>query len=75
MRCPQCGYDKAAVVDCRPSGLTTRRRRRCSACDHRFTTYEIMARDLPENVESLSESMTGLKKALGGTRVHSRRER
>jgi transcriptional repressor NrdR len=42
MRCPFCRHDDTQVVDSRVSedGAAIRRRRRCPACDKRFTTYE-----------------------------------
>ena len=40
MRCPQCQNDHSRVVDSRDSGDSVRRRRQCSGCDQRFTTYE-----------------------------------
>jgi transcriptional repressor NrdR len=42
MRCPYCGHQDTTVVETRASdeGDAMRRRRRCSACDKRFTTYE-----------------------------------
>jgi transcriptional repressor NrdR len=42
MRCPFCGTDEDRVIDSRPArdGHAIRRRRACSACGHRFTTYE-----------------------------------
>ncbi len=42
MRCPFCGVTKDRVVDSRMSkdGAMIRRRRECSACLKRFTTYE-----------------------------------
>jgi transcriptional repressor NrdR len=42
MKCPFCGSPDTQVIDSRVSeeGDTIRRRRRCSACDRRFTTYE-----------------------------------
>jgi transcriptional repressor NrdR len=42
MRCPNCGALESAVIDSRPSddGLSVRRRRECTACGKRFTTYE-----------------------------------
>ena len=42
MRCPFCHGDDTQVMDTRVSdeGDTTRRRRRCTSCDKRFTTYE-----------------------------------
>lgn len=42
MKCPFCGYLDTQVKDSRPSedGLTIRRRRFCSECNARFTTFE-----------------------------------
>ena len=42
MRCPYCGNLDDRVVDSRVSkdGKVTRRRRECSRCEARFTTYE-----------------------------------
>lgn len=42
MRCPFCDHDETQVKDSRPSedGSVTRRRRECSACEQRFTTFE-----------------------------------
>ena len=42
MRCPLCTTDDTRVIDSRPSegGYVVRRRRRCSTCGYRFTTYE-----------------------------------
>lgn len=44
MRCPFCGTDEDRVIDSRPArdGHAIRRRRACSACGHRFTTYEAL---------------------------------
>ena len=49
MRCPFCRHDDTQVVDSRVSedGAAIRRRRRCSACDKRFTTYERVELSLP----------------------------
>ena len=42
MKCPFCSHPETQVAETRVSedGLLVRRRRRCSACDKRFTTYE-----------------------------------
>jgi transcriptional repressor NrdR len=42
MRCPQCDATENRVVDTRASrgGRAVRRRRECTVCDARFTTYE-----------------------------------
>ena len=42
MKCPFCAHHETQVVETRISeeGDVVRRRRQCSACDKRFTTYE-----------------------------------
>lgn len=42
MRCPSCLFDDTKVIDSRVSeeGAAIRRRRSCTQCAHRFTTYE-----------------------------------
>lgn len=44
MKCPYCGEQESKVVDSRHSedNLSIRRRRECSNCSRRFTTYEIV---------------------------------
>ena len=54
MRCPFCGADDTRVVDSRlaDEGDQVRRRRRCVACDERFTTYEIAELTMPRVIKS-----------------------
>ncbi len=42
MKCPSCGFDADKVIDSRniKDGSEIRRRRQCSSCNFRFTTYE-----------------------------------
>jgi transcriptional repressor NrdR len=42
MRCPFCAHDDTQVKDSRPTedGASIRRRRQCSSCGARFTTFE-----------------------------------
>ena len=42
MKCPYCNKVETSVIDSRESGdqTTIRRRRSCSSCGKRFTTYE-----------------------------------
>lgn len=44
MKCPFCGDQESKVIDSRHSedGLSIRRRRECTRCQHRFTTYEMV---------------------------------
>lgn len=49
MRCPFCGHNDTQVKDSRPTedNAAIRRRRSCSACGSRFTTFErVQLRDL-----------------------------
>ncbi|WP_233864248.1 transcriptional regulator NrdR [Paraburkholderia adhaesiva] len=53
MRCPFCRHEDTQVVDSRVSedGAAIRRRRRCPACDKRFTTYERVELSMPAVVK------------------------
>ena len=53
MKCPFCAAEETAVVDTRinEEGDIVRRRRRCAACDKRFTTYEKAEIQLPQVVK------------------------
>ena len=54
MKCPFCGSDETQVIDSRvsESGDSIRRRRRCLACQKRFTTYENVELRLPQVVKT-----------------------
>ncbi|HJV70787.1 transcriptional regulator NrdR [Ideonella sp.] len=53
MRCPYCAHVETQVVETRESdeGDVVRRRRRCTKCDKRFTTYERAEIALPAIVK------------------------
>jgi transcriptional repressor NrdR len=53
MRCPFCSHDETQVVETRDSdeGDVIRRRRRCTSCEKRFTTYERAEIALPSVVK------------------------
>ena len=42
MKCPYCGFDDSRVIDSRPTedNNSIRRRRECTQCNSRYTTYE-----------------------------------
>lgn len=40
MRCPFCDFEDTKVIDSRPADGKKRRRRECTNCGKRFTTYE-----------------------------------
>lgn len=44
MKCPFCGFADSRVIDSRPTDefCRIRRRRECTQCGKRFTTYEIV---------------------------------
>ncbi len=53
MRCPFCGADDSKVIDSRllAEGDSIRRRRSCSECNERFTTYETAELTLPRLIK------------------------
>jgi len=73
MRCPKCGCQEDKVIDSRASreGATIRRRRECTKCGHRFTTYEevereglmVLKRDGRHEEFSREKLLSGIKKA------------
>jgi transcriptional repressor NrdR len=74
MRCPHCGDRETRVVDPRDldDSATIRRRRECSACATRFTTYErveaarlvLLKRDGGRQEFDREKLAAGLSKAL-----------
>lgn len=73
MRCPKCGCQDDKVIDSRASkeGATIRRRRLCTGCGYRFTTYEevereglvVLKRDDRREEFSKEKLLSGIKKA------------
>ncbi len=53
MKCPCCSSADTQVIDSRVSeaGDSIRRRRKCAACDKRFTTYETVELRMPQVVK------------------------
>lgn len=54
MKCPFCGHVDTQVIDSRVSedGTSIRRRRRCTTCEKRFTTFETADVRMPQVVKS-----------------------
>lgn len=54
MRCPFCGAQETRVIDSRLSqeGDQVRRRRECTECRERFTTFELAELNMPRVVKS-----------------------
>jgi transcriptional repressor NrdR len=73
MRCPNCKHPDSKVTDSRTvsDGNVVRRRRECSKCNFRFTTYERVERVLPMIVKKdgrresfdRSKALAGMRKA------------
>ena len=54
--CPKCGGRCRSTTDSRPTGAyggAIRRRRECSVCGHRLTTYELPAEQLEADRPSI----------------------
>ncbi len=53
MHCPYCTYSDTKVIDSRliSEGLQTRRRRECSECGERFTTFETAELLMPKVIK------------------------
>ena len=74
MHCPFCQAEDTQVIDSRVSddGDSIRRRRRCLACNKRFTTYETVELRMPQVVKQdgsraefdLDKLRTGFMRAL-----------
>ena len=74
MKCPYCQSPDTQVIDSRVSddGDSIRRRRKCTACSKRFTTYETVELHLPQVVKQdgsraefdLDKLRTGFMRAL-----------
>ena len=74
MKCPFCKSDDTQVIDSRVSddGDSIRRRRKCAACNKRFTTYETVELRMPQVVKQdgtraefdLDKLRTGFMRAL-----------
>ena len=83
MRCPFCTEPETRVIDSRlvGDGDQIRRRRECTACQERFTTYEAAELNLPRVIKSdgrrepyrEEKLRTGLLRALEKRPVPSER--
>lgn len=67
--CPKCSAP-LKVVDSRPTVFmgekTVIRRRCCTVCPHRFTTYEISENNLVKNMDIAEKSVLFAKSILSG---------
>lgn len=51
-----CGHANTVVCDSRPYQSTTRRRRRCTACNRRWTTLEVRVNLEPDKPKLMREA-------------------
>ena len=82
MVCPFCNADDTAVVDSRKNvdGDSIRRRRECSACNTRFTTYEkseieLIVKKRNGNLEEFQydKLFSGIENAFGGQELSEKK--
>lgn len=81
MRCGQCGSDDTKVIESRDvdASQAVRRRRACSTCGYRFTTYErverpqlvVVKKDGTRQLFNRSKLLAGLYRACEKTPVTS----
>ncbi|MCY4116400.1 MAG: transcriptional regulator NrdR [Caldilineaceae bacterium] len=69
MQCPHCGYDHHKVIDSREREDAIRRRRQCTSCEQRFTTYEHIAPSLLVSKRDGHREPFDRQKLLAGIRV------
>ena len=82
MVCPFCNKEDTAVVDSRKNveGDAIRRRRECSACNKRFTTYEkseieLIVKKRNGNLEEFQyeKLFSGVENAFGGQELSEKK--
>ena len=76
MRCPKCSSDDLKVLETRPGKVaSTRRRRECLECGHRFSTIEeVLHEDLAVvKRDGRRESFDRTKLAMGLRRAIAKR--
>ncbi len=71
MWCPHCQSPDLKVVDSRPAGETTRRRRHCNACNLRFTTFERVEQFICPSCQS-PNSRVRIRELSSGVTVRQR---
>lgn len=77
MRCPFCGNEDTQVLDTRSSteASAIRRRRKCPACDKRFTTYENVDLKMPRLVKKDGSRTEFARDKLVGSMMLALRKR
>ena len=77
MKCPFCNAEDTQVVDTRAhnESNTIRRRRKCLACDKRFTTYEKVELRMPRLVKKDGSRTDFARDKLAGSMLLALRKR
>ncbi len=77
MKCPYCSSADTQVIDSRVSeaGDSIRRRRKCAACDKRFTTYEKVELRMPRLVKKDGSRTDYARDKLAGSMLLALRKR
>jgi transcriptional repressor NrdR len=77
MRCPFCASEDTQVLDTRsnPDTNSIRRRRKCVACDKRFTTYEKVELRMPRLVKKDGSRTDFERDKLAGSMMVALRKR
>jgi transcriptional repressor NrdR len=74
VNCPQCQHEDSKVLETRAAPDSTRRRRQCLACGHRFTTQERIEQRLPLVVKKAGEREPfDRDKLVAGVRIACRK--
>ena len=82
MVCPFCQAEETSVVDSRKNteGISIRRRRNCSSCKSRFTTYEkasigqiVIKRNGNREEFNLEKLYQGVQNAFGGQELSEKK--
>ncbi len=77
MKCPACGSDMTQVKDSRPAedGAAVRRRRECTVCGVRFTTYERLQLRVMMIIKKSGERVPFNRDKLAGSILVAMRKR
>lgn len=78
VQCPQCNGE-SCVIDSRDGEDARRRRRKCNKCSHRYTTYEIHAKNYERmrrfrvdvrQIDSAIATLHEIREQIGTTNGH-----
>jgi transcriptional repressor NrdR len=77
MKCPFCGSEDTQVIDTRANldANTVRRRRKCTGCEKRFTTYERVDLKMPRLVKKDGSRTDFDREKLMGSMMVALRQR